>query len=1114
MGQVYSASCENMKKRGVAILCHKSLGLISEKVIEDKNGRYVIVVGSVGDTKITLINLYAPNEDDAGFFKEISALLAANAEGLIITGGDFNCVINQKMDKHPLEQGPKSQKTKTLCNMIEELGLVDIWRHKNLSERDYTFFSRVHKSYSRIDFFCVSKKDAHRVKECRIEPITISDHGPVVMSIDIGRDKQFKQWRMNVSLLNNTEVVQNIKQDWIDFLKHNDNGEVSESTLWETAKVVLRGKIIALSSKLNKERIREQEKLEELIKKLEQEHKRTNSNNTLKSLNQHRQTLNDLLTYKAEGALRFANQKYYESGNRASRLLAFQLRKAQANRTVSKIMDPSSKKIMSHPKDIADAFSAYYEALYDSTEMSDKKERIKKILGKIKLPKLTEDESRMMRDPITKEEIEGVIKNLKGNKTPGIDGFPGEFYTFFKKEVTPLLQRVFNYALNEKDPPKTWSEAIISVIPKEGKDPTSCASYRPISLLCTDVKILSTIMAKRIQRCINGIIKPDQTGFIPGRQGINNIRRTLNIISIAKQNQQTSMLLSLDAEKAFDRVDWLYLEHTLESMGFHSEFVNWIGVLYSGPTSKVRVNGHTSKAFSLKRGTRQGCPLSPLLFAISIEPLAEMIREDPKISGITDRGGTYKISLYADDVILYITNPSLSIPALLGCLNDFGKVSGYKVNETKSEAMMLVGEWPSELREKIKFNWSPEGFKYLGIMITHKTSLLYKANYGKLITCIKADLLRWEILPLSLFGRIETIRMNILPRLLYLFQALPVWIPTAQFKMIDKMLSMFIWQKKKPSIRQKLLLNQKKSGGLNIPDLRLYYWAAQLRGMVEWVLQDKETNWLELEKGACPATPLESIPFLERKKWRELKIRNEWMKCTQRVWFLVKKKLGIPLSISRATKIAKNIYFLPNKLDLGFRTWAEKGLITINQMFNRETLKSFKQLQDKFGLLSNDFYRYLQLRNYLMSHKDWDTLKQPPTSMEHFLIKCTEEKSTRKVVSHIYKCLQTHLSGNSLDIKERWELEMNVIIEEEEWERACEKGHKISNSPIWKEFNWKLKMRYFKTPMITSKYDRNMSNQCWRNCKQVGDHTYFLGLPNTKRFLEWDPSRNSIYDEC
>lgn len=124
------------------------------------------------------------------------------------------------------------------------------------------------------------------------------------------------------------------------------------------------------------------------------------------------------------------------------------------------------------------------------------------------------------------------------------------------------------------------------------------------------------------------------------------------------------MLLSLDAEKAFDRVDWQYLKHTLEKMGFHRDFIKWISVLYSGPTSKVRVNGYSSNNFGLKRGTRQGCPLSPLLFAISIKPLAERIRSDPSIHGITAGGVTHKISLYADDIILYISNPLSSIPSL------------------------------------------------------------------------------------------------------------------------------------------------------------------------------------------------------------------------------------------------------------------------------------------------------------------------------------------------------------------------------------------------------------------------------------------------------------------
>lgn len=276
----------------------------------------------------------------------------------------------------------------------------------------------------------------------------------------------------------------------------------------------------------------------------------------------------------------------------------------------------------------------------------------------------------------------------------------------------------------ENDPPKSWSQAIISVIHKEGKNSVNCSSYRPISLLCCDMKISTSILAKRLQKGIKDVIGIDQTGFIPGCLGINNIRRTLNIMTVARKRPDPSMLLSLDAEKAFDRVDWLFLNHTLKKFGFNSTFVNWIGTLYLKPTSKVRVNGYIFKEFHLKRGTRQGCPLSPILFAISIEPLAEIIREERRLQGIAINGTELKISLYADDVILYISNPRSSIPVLLDCLKEYGSVSGYKFNEAKSQALMLVGEKPIDLERFASFKWPSHGFKYLGVTITPHSSQL------------------------------------------------------------------------------------------------------------------------------------------------------------------------------------------------------------------------------------------------------------------------------------------------------------------------------------------------------------------------------------------------------
>lgn len=188
---------------------------------------------------------------------------------------------------------------------------------------------------------------------------------------------------------------------------------------------------------------------------------------------------------------------------------------------------------------------------------------IRNFLGPLKLTNLDENDCKAMAEPITENKIEEVIMNQKNNKSPGTDGYYGEFYKFLQAEITPLLQRVFSYVLNKNDLPKTWSEAIISGIYKERKDSTECASYRPISLLCYDMKILSTVMVRRIQIHINKIIKPDQTGFIPGRQALNDIGRTLNIMSTAKNSNQSSMLLGIDVEKAFDQIDWGYLEHTL-----------------------------------------------------------------------------------------------------------------------------------------------------------------------------------------------------------------------------------------------------------------------------------------------------------------------------------------------------------------------------------------------------------------------------------------------------------------------------------------------------------------------------------------------------------------------
>ena len=167
----------------------------------------------------------------------------------------------------------------------------------------------------------------------------------------------FRYWRSNVSLLNNAETVEDLRQQLKEYFETNDNGEVNPSILWEGAKAVIRGKIIQISSQQKRKRLAEKLSLENKIKLLETQHKNNRATNTATELKEARKSLDKLLSYKAEGALGFSSERYYEMGNRASRLLAFQLCKAQANRTVSKVVHPTVARTVFHPKEVADAFA-------------------------------------------------------------------------------------------------------------------------------------------------------------------------------------------------------------------------------------------------------------------------------------------------------------------------------------------------------------------------------------------------------------------------------------------------------------------------------------------------------------------------------------------------------------------------------------------------------------------------------------------------------------------------------------------------------------------------------------------------------------------------------------
>jgi exonuclease III len=717
-------------RAGVAFVINKTVLNPKEVTTQELHpGRALLLkIKWLEACETSLLNVYVPTNrtEQQPFWEGVEA--NRNSKRLArpeIVLGDFN-VTEDKIDRAPTRLDSKAA-TEALRQIRLKWEIQDAWRHMHPNDRSFTYRSNTgqHQTKSRLDRIYVARNLQQHTFSWRIEASQVpTDHWLVQMKYaphdapHIGKGR----WTWPLAILEDPKTIDKVvtrgiqlQNDMSDLKDLNLDRETNNpQMLWETFK----DEIKKIAKSQNKKayhkmtsKIRNLEKDRAALTACpdfdERDDLRTNEAFLASELTHlekakaklNRDTFRAKLTHHGEKPGGIWSKLGKE---RRPRDLIFRLK-------TPNVHPPQFER---QTKRMAKMTRDYHENLQDEgldITISQEEHRAKATSFLQHIPgdqTVQERETSPMNWTVRREQVREAILASKNGSATGMDGCPYELWKKLVNEhderkrkdkpsfdITQIMTEVLqDIQLNGVDERTNFTLGWMCPIYKK-KDPTEISNYRPITLLNTDYKLLTKVLALQLMEQAHSLVHIDQAGFIPKRSIFNHIRLAKAIINYAEFAEEDGAIIALDQEKAYDKIRHDYLWITLRAFGLPQPFITTVQALYQHAHTRVAINGVLSEPFKVSRGVRQGDPLSCALFNLAIEPLACRIRGEPEIKGLRVPGLIEKlaIKLFADDTNLYLSRED-SLQTVTKILEEWCEISGAKFNKEKTEIIPIGRE--------------------------------------------------------------------------------------------------------------------------------------------------------------------------------------------------------------------------------------------------------------------------------------------------------------------------------------------------------------------------------------------------------------------------------------